>query len=82
MQKQDKLRAHLNKLQRSIEQEQNEFNKKWHSLGSQIKLGREGHAAKLKRDMETQGLYCLYISSHFTLKYLLLASCCTYADFY
>ena len=79
MQKQDKLRAHLNKLQRSIEQEQNEFNKKWHSLGSQIKLGREGHAAKLKRDMETQGLY---ISSHFTLKYLLLASCCTYADFY
>ena len=64
MQKQDKLRAHLNKLQRSIEQEQNEFNKKWHSLGSQIKLGREGHAAKLKRDMETQGLYIFFLISH------------------
>ena len=56
MQKQDKLRTHLNKLQGSIENEQNEFNKKWHLLGSQISLGREGHAAKLKREMETQGL--------------------------
>ena len=56
MQKQDRLRLHLNKLQLQIEKEQNDFNKKWHTLGTEITMGREAHTAKLKKEMEEKGL--------------------------
>ena len=55
MQKQ-RLLLHLNKLQLSIEREQNDFNKKQHTLGTEITMGRQAHTAKLKKEMEEKGL--------------------------
>lgn len=56
MQKQDRLRSQLKNLQSQIEQEQNNFDKKWHTLGAEITMGREAHTLKLKKEMDAQGL--------------------------
>jgi chromosome segregation ATPase len=55
MQKQDRLKSKLKNVQQQIEQEQKEFNKRWHSLGTEISMGREAHTLKLKKEMEAQG---------------------------
>jgi chromosome segregation ATPase len=56
MQKQDRLKSKLEHLQKQIEGEQNEFDKKWHSLGTEIAMGREAHTLKLKKELEAKGL--------------------------
>ena len=55
VQKQDRLREQLVHLRGQIEQEQDEFDQKWSTLGAEIAMGRQAHSIQLKKELKEQG---------------------------